>query len=259
VKIGLETIKEQGFGNCEVVLSEADPDGWAAGGMYDNRNMNFRNTEYYATYVAAGYYMLEKLAREAHMDVRPLAWAFMFVGERCFEGTRTFTTQGIDKAVFNLFKMYAKMDGRILPVSSSGDKDLLLSRNNLGEGDAPLVSGTAVLDDNNTIRIMLFSHHDDWDVEVEQELEIAIENCPIKDKINIKHYRIDKSHSNAYTEWVKQGKPNYPAGQLYADIKKRSELELYQNNEIYNTDDGKLQVRFTLPAHAISLIEISGE
>ena len=42
----------------------------------------------------------------ARMDIRPLAWAFMFEAERCFEGTRTFSTQGIDKAVFNLFKLF---------------------------------------------------------------------------------------------------------------------------------------------------------
>ena len=45
VKLGLDIITEFGYQNCEVVLSEADPDGWAAGGVYDNANMIFRNTE----------------------------------------------------------------------------------------------------------------------------------------------------------------------------------------------------------------------
>ena len=51
----------------EIVLSEADPDGWAAGGMYDNANMVFRNSEYYASYIASTYAGIEKLAMEYNM------------------------------------------------------------------------------------------------------------------------------------------------------------------------------------------------
>ena len=51
VKVQSDIIKEFGYDGLECVLSEADPDGWAAGGRYDNFNLNFRNTEYYASYV----------------------------------------------------------------------------------------------------------------------------------------------------------------------------------------------------------------
>ena len=37
----------------EVILSECDPDGWAAGSKHDNPNLIYRNTEYYASYVAS--------------------------------------------------------------------------------------------------------------------------------------------------------------------------------------------------------------
>ena len=55
VKTGLDAVRDCGFGDREIVLSEADPDGWAVGGMYDNANMVFRNSEYYASYVACAY------------------------------------------------------------------------------------------------------------------------------------------------------------------------------------------------------------
>jgi len=122
VECGLDTVKKYGYEDLEIVLSEADPDGWAAGGRFDNANMNFRNTEYYATYVASTYHKIYEIARERNMDVRPLVWAFLFIGERCFEGTRTFTTQGIDKPVFNLFKMFAKLGNKYLPLHSSQKK-----------------------------------------------------------------------------------------------------------------------------------------
>ena len=31
------------------------------------------------------------------------------------------------------------------------------------------------------------------------------------DALAVTHHRIDQSHSNAYAEWVRQGKPMYPA------------------------------------------------
>lgn len=48
----------------------------------------------------------------------------MFPGERCFEGTRTFTTQGIDKAVFNMFKIYGSLGNEKLSFESDGTKKL---------------------------------------------------------------------------------------------------------------------------------------
>ncbi len=131
VKLGLDVITELGYQDREVILSEADPDGWAAGGVYDNANMIFRNTEYYATYVASAYDKIDRLSARYGMKVRPLAWAFLFPGERCFEGTRTFTTQGIDKAVFNLFKIYGGLGGG----------KALLTKRRRGSGR---LSGTAV-------------------------------------------------------------------------------------------------------------------
>jgi xylan 1,4-beta-xylosidase len=257
VKTGLEAIKKYGYENLEVVLSEADPDGWAAGGIYDNANMNFRNTEYYATYVASSYNNLEKVAREMNMDVRPLAWAFMFVAERCFEGTRTFTTQGIDKAVFNIFKMYAKMGNKSLSVLSSQEKDVLAYKDDFATGEEPEVAGTAAISESGEVQVMVYSHHDDWDIEQEFDVEVNIENCNLGEEILLKHYRIDKTHSNAYTEWVNQGKPKYPNKEQYAAIKSRDSLELFEPEKIVNPVQGSVKVNFKLPVHGISFITLS--
>ena len=53
---GYEIIsKYPAYKNLECVLTEIDPDGWAAGGAWDNINLNFRNTEYYPSFVAAAF------------------------------------------------------------------------------------------------------------------------------------------------------------------------------------------------------------
>ena len=172
----------------EVVLSEADPDGWAAGGVYDNANMIFRNTEYYATYVASTYEKIEQLCHEYRMAVRPLAWAFMFPGERCFEGTRTFTNQGIDKAVFNLFKIYGSLGDTKLAFSSDGAETMEqvqeqfakmadMTKPYTGEGEETDVSGFAVEGKNGETQILIYSHNNDRDEHSESTVTLTVEGA----------------------------------------------------------------------------------
>jgi xylan 1,4-beta-xylosidase len=68
---------------------------------------------------------------------------------------------------------------------------------------------------------------------------------------------VDRNHSNAYTEWVRQGKPMYPAPGQYEAIKARSGLELVEPPQEILLRDGKIQLDFDLPGHGISLLLIS--
>ena len=249
-------IKKYGYEQLECVLSEADPDGWAAGGRYDNFNLNFRNTEYYASYVMSAYKNLYDLAQKLQMDIRPLAWAFMFEGERCFEGTRTFTTQGIDKAVFNLFKLLARMGSQKVELTTTRDLDPLSYKDLNGYEEGPEVDGWATMDGENRMQILLYCHHDDWDVKETFDIDLEIANLPMDGKAQIRHLRIDGEHSNAYAEWVRQGRPDYPTEGQREAIVARSGLEYCEAPEAVLVHEGKLQRRFTLPAHGISLLEI---
>lgn len=265
VKLGLDIITEFGYQNCEVVLSEADPDGWAAGGVYDNANMIFRNTEYYATYVASTYDKIDRLSVQYGIKVRPLAWAFMFPGERCFEGTRTFTTQGIDKAVFNMFKIYGSLGDEKLAFESDGaetmdfleEPDIGVKNNSsyTGEGEDTDVSGFAVKGKDGETQIVIYSHCNDRDKKEDQEISLVVEGLESQN-VTVSHNRIDAEHSNPYAEWLRQGSPLYPVGEQYAAIKERDGLEELCGAQEMKTEDGKLVLTFQMPAHAVSYITI---
>src|SRR5205807_406137 len=61
VKLGYEVLSRYPpFSHLECILPEIDPDGWAAGGQYDNPNLNFRNTEYYPSFVACAFDQVSK-------------------------------------------------------------------------------------------------------------------------------------------------------------------------------------------------------
>jgi xylan 1,4-beta-xylosidase len=257
VRTQCAVIEKYGLSHLEVVLSEADPDGWAAGGMYDNFNLNFRNTEYYASYVASSYKNLYDLAEELQMDIRPLAWAFMFEGERCFEGTRAFTTQGIDKAVFNLFKLYAKLGAQRLALDSSRDLDVCKFKDINGTEEGPEIDGWATQTGADSVEVLVYCHHDDWDVKNTYDVAFEISNLPFEGPAQVRHYRIDSAHSNAYGEWVRQGRPHWPKDGQYAAIKARDGLELYGPDEKLPVTDGRLNARFELPTHAISLMVVT--
>ncbi len=265
VKLGLDVIVEYGYQDLEVVLSEADPDGWAAGGIYDNANMIFRNTEYYATYVASAYEKIDQLAQRYNIKVRPLAWAFMFPGERCFEGTRTFSTQGIDKAVFNMFKIYGQLGYEKLAFASDGaeimdfekEPDIGVKNHNsyTGEGEDTDVSGFAVKGADGSTQIVIYSHCNDRDKVEDQIVTLNVDGLNA-DSVTVSHYRIDKEHSNPYAEWLRQDKPLFPQGEQYAAIKARDGLEKFTEDMTLPVADGKLELQFEMPAHAVSYLKI---
>lgn len=263
VKMGLDIMKEYGYLGLEVVLSEADPDGWAAGGVYDNQNMIFRNTEYYATYVASTYEKIDQLSIRYGTLVRPLAWAFLFPGERCFEGTRTFTTQGIDKAVFNMFKIYGSLGREKLAFESDGAEKMTyleepdIGRKNesryTGEGEETDVSGFAVKGESGEIQIVVYSHNNDRDKAEMNQVEVCVEGID-GGTVSVEHYRIDRDHSNPYAEWLRQGSPLYPEGAQYEAIKARDGLEKLGDDETVSVENGKVRLSFEMPTHAVSYL-----
>ena len=256
VKTQAAIIREYGYGDLECVLSEADPDGWAAGGRFDNFNLYFRNTEYYASYVMSAYKNLFDLAEELGMDLRPLIWAFMFEGERCFEGTRTLSTQGITKAVFNLFRVFARLGTQRVALSSTRDLDPLSFRDPNGTEEGPEIDGWATCDGGDALQVLVYCHHDDWDRKETFDVSLALENLPFGGPARITHYRIDREHSNACAEWERLGRPDWPDGEQRAAIAARSGLELFREPETAEIRGGRLETAFPLPVHGISLLEI---
>jgi len=244
----------------ECVLSELDPDGWAAGGVWDNPVLNFRNTEYYPSFVAATFDRVSRYAQQRDWDLRLLTWAFLFVGERCFEGTRTFSTQGIDKPILNLFRLYARMGFERVGFESSGSADPLAYADICGRGEAADISGFATRTGSKSVEVLVYHHHDDWDAAGKAEITLDIENLPFDaETLTVTHYRIDHSHSNAYAEWVRQGRPMYPTPEQRSAIKAREGLELLEPPRPITPTDGCVRLTFSLPVHGVSLVVVSAE
>lgn len=258
VKTGYDIIaKYPGYADLECVLTEIDPDGWAAGGMYDNINLEFRNTEYYPSFVAASFDKVSKFAKERNWDLRLLTWAYLFVGERCFEGTRAFSTQGIDKAILNLFRMYARMGMQEVSFRSSEAKDPLQYDDMIGAGVNTDISGFASAGEKS-VEVLIYNHHDDWNLDEDWEVEVEVANLPFKgSSVRVENYRIDGSHSNAYPEWQRQGRPLYPSAEQKQAIKAREGLELVEPVQTLATQGGGVRLALSLPTHSVTLLVLT--
>ncbi|MBW3077788.1 GH39 family glycosyl hydrolase [Bifidobacterium simiiventris] len=276
-ELALDVIRDEGFADREVVISEADPDGWAAGGIADNPNMRFRNTEYYASWVAAAYTRLHELCVSRGVTVRPLAWAFMFPQEECFAGTRTFSTLGIDKPVMNTFRMFSQLGGRTVALHSDCEADGSFDRRLVadfdektpttytGEGAQTVIAGVATRggrDDDDAaddaLRVLVYSHCDDVDLHESHEVALTIDGLK-PGQYHVTHQRIDHDHSNAHTLWLAEGSPKYPQGEQYDRIRKAGALQELGPERTVTVPAGEAAatLRFAMPTHAVSLLTVT--
>jgi xylan 1,4-beta-xylosidase len=80
----------------------------------------------------------------------------------------------------------------------------------------------------------------------------------------IVHYRIDDTHSNAFTRWLELGSPQNPTPDMLARLRAAGDpstglgtgLELLEPVRYRDVCDGKVESTFSLPRYAVSLIEI---
>ncbi len=239
-----------------IIIGECDPEGAAALSSRVNPANGYRNESAYAAYeVALMKHTLDLAAREGVNLQGVLTWAFMFDGKDYFEGFRTLSTNGIHKPVLNAFKMLGMLQGRRIAVTSSGalGMEKILEK---GFRDKPDIDVLAVATEE-TIQALIWNYHDDM---------VKAEPAPVKlivkvpqngaKRARIIHYRVDDTHSNAYTCWLELNSPRKPEPDVLARLKAAAELELLEPVRFCDVRNGKVELNFSLPRYAVSLVEI---
>lgn len=240
----------------EVHLTECDPDGWAAGTIHDNHNLFYRNTEYYAAYVAATVSKLSSHTSAAGRRVDSmLTWAFLFEGRDYFEGFRTLSTNGVDKAVLNVFRLLAKLGGTRLALTSDRAAGPLARGGPDDAATLPDIDGIATLDETDGIQLFLSSHHDDWDVTPAGEVQIYIEGAEPGRRYRVYRWLVAKDSANAYTVWDAMGRPQPPSAEQLAAMHQAARLRAEGLGEIAGSGTG-LTLSVQLPSHSACLVQL---
>jgi xylan 1,4-beta-xylosidase len=75
-------------------------------------------------------------------------------------------------------------------------------------------------------------------------------------RVQLEDFRIDETHSNAYTAWKAMGEPQSPTPEQYAKLKAAGQLELLGSPEWVDVSAGDVTIAIELPRQAISLLHL---
>lgn len=258
VATGLEIVSTfPQFKRLPIILSECDPEGCAACSARLYPHNAYRNGTLYPAYTAVAFDSILKLAERYHANIEGmLTWAFEFDDQPYFDGLRTLATNGVDKPVLNVFRMLGLMQGdRVQVTSSSGVAEDAILRD--GVRGAPDIDALASRSDRK-ISVLIWNYHDDDLPAPAAAISLMINGIPdVTKRVLLTHYRIDQDHSNAYALWQRLGSPQSPTPEQYARLEAAGQLQLLNSPRWVPGKDGSVNVMFTLPRNAVSLMELS--
>lgn len=236
--------------NTPIVIGESDPDGCAA---CQGPQLGYRNGTMYASYTAAS------IAREYDLADRhgvnfegALTWAFEFEKQPYFAGFRVMATNGIDLPVFNVFRMLGKMGGQRIAADSSASVplDAILKE---GVRTAPDVAVLASAQ-GRKVSVLVWHYHDDDVPGPDADVTLDISGLTGKNSMRVTHYRIDQTHSNAYTAWQRMGSPQTPTPAQQTQLETAGKLAALELASKVEVAFGKATLHFKLPRQAVSLL-----
>ncbi|KAK4553566.1 hypothetical protein LTR86_009362 [Recurvomyces mirabilis] len=242
--------------NKPVVIGEDDPDGCAA---CVSDAYGYRNNLMYPSYTAVAFSRDIDLAKRYGINLEgTLTWAFEFDDHPYFDGFRVLATNQIDKPILNVFRMFGKMTGQRVDANSTGQLslDAILSDSVRGEPDMGVLA--ALNETEHSLAIMVWNYHDDDlpkpDADITLDVRGLSQQWPGCQSARLTHYRIDNSHSNAYTKWLEMGAPQNTTAAQVAELKAAGMLQTLGKPTNVQLSDGKTELEFSLPIHGISLL-----
>jgi xylan 1,4-beta-xylosidase len=146
------------------------------------------------------------------------------------------------------------MNGTRVKTSSSGevglDEIVKTGVRNEPDVDALATQG------NNKAAVMLWNYHDVDGPGPVAPTTVTVDGLPgTAKRVLVSHYRIDDTHSNAYTVWKTMGSPQHPTIDQYAELQARDGLELLSSPEWMDVANGQIMLQVAMPRQSVSLIE----
>ncbi len=237
-----------------IIIGESDPEGCAACSENFHPQNAYRNGTMYSSYTAASFARKYELAAARGVNLAgAVTWSFEFEDQPWFAGFRDLATNGVDKPVLNVFRMFGMMQGNRVAVSGDLAYDFLKIRDSSVRGARADISALATID-SRSAAVMVWNYHDDNKLTDGEPVTVTIRGIPAA-KALLQHFRIDQEHSNAYTVWKKMGSPQQPAPQQVSELEKAGQLQPLSSPEWVHTENGTAVIRMQLPRQGVSLLK----
>ena len=225
--------------NKPIIIGESDPEGCAACPERAYPQNGYRNGTLYASYTAAIFPHHLDLASRAGVNLMgAVTWAFEFEDQPYFDGFRDLATNGIDKPVLNVFRMFGLMSGDRVAAETKAGVYSYASR------------------DARSAAVLLTNYHDSEKAGPAANLDLEITGLPAG-RLLLEHFRIDQAHSNSFEAWKKMGSPQKPDPQQYAALEAAGHLQMLESPRWVTSTGGPIKGSFPLPRHAVSLVRIT--
>jgi len=240
-----------------IIIGESDPEGCAACSEADYPQNAYRNGTMYASYTAAAFARKYELADHFGVNLAgAVTWGFEFEDQPWFAGFRDMATNGVDKPVLNVFRMFGMMSGkRVLVNQRNLAYNYLQVRDESVRGEKPDINAIAAKG-KNSATVMVWNYHDNNDLNVPASpIDIVMEGIP-KGQVLLNHYRIDQTHSNSYTAWKKMGSPQNPTAEQIGALEGAGQLQLFTSPQWLKVENGKAKINIELPRQGISLLQM---
>ena len=240
--------------NLPLVIGESDPEGCAACGMATNPENAYRNGTMYSSYTAASFARKYALADSFKANfLGAVSWSFEFEDQPWFYGFRDLATNGVDKPVLNVFRMFGKMKGNRVKVEGNRMAGVKEVQDSSVRGDQTDIGGLAA-SENHSASVMIWNYHDDDIQDAGQQVSVTIHNLPTT-AITVTEYRIDNEHSNSYEVWKKMGSPQNPTKEQITQLEKAGQLQTIGKSSKQVIKGGVLKTTILLPRQGVSLLK----
>jgi xylan 1,4-beta-xylosidase len=105
--------------------------------------------------------------------------------------------------------------------------------------------------------VLLWNYHDAEKPGPGAPVAIAVRGLPrAAARVRLTHYRIDDTHSNAYTVWKAMGSPQMPTPAQFAELKAKDGLQLLESPRWLPVVNGAVTMATEMPRHAVSLLQL---
>ena len=244
------------FKDLPIIIGESDPEGCAACSEGDYPHNAYRNGTMYSSYTAASFARKYDLADHHGVNLLgAVTWGFEFEDQPWFAGFRDMATNGVDKPVLNVFRMFGMMQGNRVEVSGDLAYDFQDITQNSVRGEQTDINALASKDDD-TAAVMVWNYHDDNLKGTPAPVEVKVKGLP-KGRVLLHHYRIDGEHSNSYELWKDMGSPQNPTAEQIEELEKAGQLKMLTSPTYINIDGGETVVQMELPRQGVSLLKLS--
>ncbi len=237
--------------NTPIVLGENDPEGCAACQGAQN---GYRNGPLYGVSVAEATARIWELARLHDVHVQgAVTWAFTFEDQPYFAGFRELATNGVDKAVLNVFHMMAMMGGTWVKTESTGalPVEQIVRRS---VTDAPDVDAVATRR-SHEVNVLLWNYHDADVPAAAAQMELEIHGLP-RGHVTEEVFLMDARHSNAYAVWQAIGSPQTPTAAQQRRLVEAGQLARTVAPRALAVTDGMAHMQMPLERQGVALVRL---